>query len=287
MKLSEFYPEYMSSCDSLRESTRVGYESAYRVHLQAAFGDVELLDITVQRVETWAARYADHPGACRKAWAVLRQMLRKAAKWGVIPYDPCSAGVTLPRKKAYTPPTITAKETKTLLQGMWGHALEAMMIVATVCGLRRGEACGLQWEDIDLRRGVVHIRRSVQYMAGHIVVEEPKTLLSKRDIPLPRFAVTRLRQLKGKGRLIGDLTPLQVARKIKTWCRQHNLPTIPLSNLRTSWATNALEAGVDLKLVSGILGHTSIETTARYYLVPHVEAYKEAQRKYERFLLAS
>lgn len=77
MKLSEFYPEYMSSCDSLRASTRVGYESAYRVHLQAAFGDVELLDITVQRVETWAARYADHPGACRKAWAVLRQMLHE------------------------------------------------------------------------------------------------------------------------------------------------------------------------------------------------------------------
>ena len=132
MKLSEFYPEYMSSCDGLRESTRVGYESAYRVHLQAEFGDVELLDITVQRVETWTARYADHPGACRKAWAVLRQMLRKAAKWGVIPYDPCSAGVTLPRKKTYTPPTITAKETKTLLHGMWGHPLEALMIVATV-----------------------------------------------------------------------------------------------------------------------------------------------------------
>lgn len=52
MKLSEFYPEYMSSCDSLRASTRVGYESAYRVHLQAAFGDVELLNITVQRVES-------------------------------------------------------------------------------------------------------------------------------------------------------------------------------------------------------------------------------------------
>lgn len=287
MKLSEFYPEYMQSCAGLRESTCVGYESAYRVHLQAEFGDVELLDITVQKVESWAARYKEHPGACRKAWAVLRQMLRKATKWGVIPYDPCSAGVTLPRRKAYTPPTINPKETKTLLKGMWGHALEAVVLVAAVCGLRRGEACGLEWDDIDLRRGVVHIRRSVQYVAGHIVVEQPKTLLSKRDIPLPRFAVNRLRQLKSKGRLIGDLNPLQVARQIKTWCKHHHLPDIPLSNLRASWATNALEAGVDLKLVSGILGHTSIETTARYYLMPRVEAYREAQRKYERFLLTA
>ncbi|KAA8829355.1 tyrosine-type recombinase/integrase [Bifidobacterium tissieri] len=289
MLLKEFYPRWWEACASLRESTRVGYESAWRLHLQPAFGDCELLDITVERVETWAARYVDQPGACRKAWSVLRGMLRRAAKWGVIPYDPCSAGVTLPRRKPYEPRIISRVETKQLLQGFYGHRLEAYVIVSTALGLRRGEACGVQWDDIDLRSGKVSIRRSVQYVAGRTIEVLPKTLLSHRELPLPRYALQRLRELRkrcaGTGRLIGTLNPNQVARRVTEHMRKLNLPVIPVSNLRHSWATNALAAGIDLKVVSSMLGHTDISTTARYYLRPQGDVYREAARRLHQWIM--
>lgn len=93
-------------------------------------------------------------------------------------------------------------------------------------------------------------------MAGHEVVVPPKTELSDRFLPLPRFAVRRLREIRNgrKGRIIGDLTPPQAARRYASWCKKESLPYVPVQNLRHSWATNALEAGVNNEKFKSIGG---------------------------------
>ena len=146
----------------------------------------------------------------------------------------------------------------------------------------------MEWSDIDLRAGVLHIERGLQWVSGHEVVVPPKTELSRRTLPLPRFAVKRLRELKPRegGRLIGALTPPQVARQYTSWCKRHNLPHVPARNLRHSWATNTLAAGADIAIVSKMLGHSDIKTTARYYLKPDIAALRDAQRLWERALIA-
>ena len=80
--------------------------------------------------------------------------------------------------------------------GFYDHPLEAWLICAVSCGLRTEEGYGLEWSDIDLRAGVLHIERGLQWVSGHEVVVPPKTELSRRTLPLPRFAVKRLRELK-------------------------------------------------------------------------------------------
>ena len=119
------------------------------------------------------------------------------------------------------------------------------------------------------------------------MVVEPKTERSRRTLPLPSFAVRRLGELKRghRGRIIGDATPPQVARRYKAFCERHELPWCPPRNLRHSWATNALAAGASIAVVSRFLGHTDIQTTARYYLRPDLDALRDAQRLYERELL--
>ena len=82
-----------------------------------------------------------------------------------------------------------------LLQGFYGHPLEAWLICAVSCGLRTEEGYGLEWSDIDLRAGVLHVERGLQWVGGHEVTVPPKTELSRRTLPLPRFAVKRLREL--------------------------------------------------------------------------------------------
>lgn len=88
------------------------------------------------------------------------------------------------------------------------------------------------------------------------------------------------------GRLIGTLTPPQAARQYKAYCKRHDLPHVPARNLRHSWATNTLAAGADIAIVSKMLGHSDIKTTAKYYLKPDITALRDAQRLWERALIA-
>lgn len=80
MLLSVFHDEvWLPSCANLRECTMVGYESAWRCHIVDAFGGLEIDSITAGMIETWMAGMPR--GAARKAWGVLRTMLRKAFRW--------------------------------------------------------------------------------------------------------------------------------------------------------------------------------------------------------------
>lgn len=287
MLLQEFWDDrYVGYCERLREVTRVGYESAWRCHVEPVFGSMELADIGVDDIELWLSGLAS-PGAARKAWAVLRQMLRKAAKWGYLEVDVTRLEIDLPAKPLHVPRLLTIGQTRRQLQGFYGHALEAWLIVDSCLALRPEEGYGVDWADIDMRSGITHIQRGVQWVAGHEVVVPPKTELSDRFLPLPRFAVRRLREIRNgrKGRIIGDLTPPQAARRYASWCKKESLPYVPVQNLRHSWATNALEAGVNIAVVSKFLGHTDIKTTARFYLRPEIASLKEAQSIWERALI--
>ena len=191
MLLQEFWDDrYVGYCERLREVTRVGYESAWRCHVEPVFGSMELADIGVDDIELWLSGFAS-PGAARKAWAVLRQMLRKAAKWGYLEVDVTRLEIDLPAKPLHVPRLLTIGQTRRQLQGFYGHALEAWLIVDSCLALRPEEGYGVDWADIDMRSGITHIQRGVQWVAGHEVVVPPKTELSDRFLPLPRFAVRR------------------------------------------------------------------------------------------------
>ena len=238
MLLQEFWDDrYVGYCERLREVTRVGYESAWRCHVEPVFGSMELADIGVDDIELWLSGFAS-PGAARKAWAVLRQMLRKR-EVGYLEVDVTRLEIDLPAKPLYVPRLLTIGQTRRQLQGFYGHALEAWLIVDSCLALRPEEGYGVDWADIDMRSGITHIQRGVQWVAGHEVVVPPKTELSDRFLPLPRFAVRRLREIRNgrKGRIIGDLTPSQAARRYASWCKKESLPYVPVQNLRHSWAT--------------------------------------------------
>lgn len=174
-----------------------------------------------------------------------------------------------------------------LLKGFYGHALEAWLLVSVCAGLRRCESVGIEWSDLNLKRGTVTVKRSVQWVAGHETVTDPKTDQSRRTMALPRFAVKRLAQLKHgrSGRLAGDLNANQVASHYMAWCRRMKLPCVPPRNLRHTFGTLAIAAGADISVVARQLGHSDIKTTARYYLRPDLSVLKSLQRAWERLII--
>lgn len=197
MLLREFWNgRFWPYCTAnLRESTCVGYESAWRLHVAPRFGAMQMESISVELVDKWLAGFASS-GAARKAWAVLRAILRRAIRWNLLDVDITRRDIQLPAKPHYEPVILGIRQQRSLLQGFYDHPLEAWLICAVSCGLRTEEGYGLEWSDIDLRAGVLHIERGLQWVSGHEVVVPPKTELSRRTLPLPRFAVKRLRELK-------------------------------------------------------------------------------------------
>lgn len=290
MILNDFYTtEWLPyQTERLRENTLTGYESAWRLHIQPRFGGMEMEDIRRKDVEEWA-QGLDSAGAAHKAWAVLRSILRKAVRWEMLEFDRFAGGVDLPKLEHKESPWLQPSDLRQLLAGFFGHRLEAWLLVSATLGLRREEGLALEWSDIDLKRGIVHITKGLQWINGHELLVEPKTALSKRDLVLGPLVKRRLKEIKkatgGKGRLIGDLNPLQVARQYKSYCERNGLPYVPPMNLRTTWATNALKAGIDISIVAKFLGHSNIQTTARYYLMQDIEVLRDTAVIWETKIL--
>lgn len=125
MLLREFWANrFWPYCTrNLRESTRVGYESAWRLHVRPVFGASDMDAISVELVDKWLAGF-DSAGAARKAWAVLRAMLRRAIRWNLLDVDITRRDIQLPAKTHYEPRILTIRQQRTLLRGFYAHPLE-------------------------------------------------------------------------------------------------------------------------------------------------------------------
>ena len=282
VNIAEIAAEYIADkLRTRRESTVEGYESALRVHVLPRWGSMAISEIDPDDIQTWVLSF-DKPGAAEKAYKTLRQVIRWAIrKHRLRVYDPTTADIELPRKPAYHPQVLGAAEARGYLRGLWGCEAEAVALCSLTLGLRRGESCALTWGDINLKTGEVRISKSRQDVRAGTVVVPPKTGRSDRSLWLPAFALKRLRQLaKGhrKDELICPLPPTVAARRIKSWCKAHDLPHVSMTNLRHTWATLAIEAGVGIETVAMMLGHTEIGTAYEHYIVPRKSVCVQAQK---------
>lgn len=282
MRFEEAVERYMEAKrPRLRATTIEGYESALRCHVLPRWGACELEAIDPDEVQAWVDGF-EHPGAAEKAYKTLRQVIRWCIrKLRIRMYDP-TAGVDLPRKPAHRPSVLSARQEREMLRGIYGAPFEAVVLCAASLGLRRCEACALEWGDVDFRSGRVRVSRGLHVVGGEEVVTPTKTALSDRELVLPRFALARLRQLaagRRSGRMCA-MRPDRLARRFRSWCRARRLPWVPMMSLRHSWATISVACGTPLADVALCLGHSSQDTCYEHYLVRTGEICRRASRAY-------
>lgn len=290
MLLCEFaecrYLPYVKNC--VRENTYVGYESSYRRYVKPRFGDVDMDDITVFDVQTWVDSFPT-PGCARRSYATLRQILRKAQDWDVYNgKDPTKCHITLPKTQGNTNKVLTAEEVGTLIQGFKDHSLEACVICSVSMGLRRCESFGLKWGDIDFSTGSVYVHRSRQCVKGKEVVYPTKTKKSTRTCYLPKFALSRLKEIrKSDNEWILPVPVDKASALYKQHIEENNLPYTPFMNLRHTWATLQIEAGTDITVVANMMGHTDITMAYDRYVKPRQSTYEQVQQKFNTAVQAS
>jgi integrase len=152
-------------------------------------------------------------------------------------------------------------------------------------GLRRGEALGLAWSDVDLDAGRITVRQTLAYVGTKAVLTETKTASSRRLIALPPVTVVALRAHRARqaqDRLgVGSgwrdtglvfthvdgsaLNPATVSRVFDRLVGEAGVPRITLHGTRHTWATLALLEGIPSKVVAEVLGHSSTRVTEDVY----------------------
>ena len=273
----------------LRGNTLEGYASAIRRHLMPAWAGREIEEITHDEVQSWVDCLPSY-GAAQKAYKTFRQVYRWIVRKEQLRIWDVTQGIELPEAPVVRRPTLTAEQERETLRGIMGQAWEAVALCEAALGLRRCEAAGLDWSDFDWRRGWVHIQRGAHWVAGRIVEYATKTKLSDRWRKLPRWALERLRQLRGhlrSGRLRGELAPHQIADRFRRFCRRSGLPWVPMTCLRHSWATISLEAGAAIEDVSVALGHSTVDTCIQHYLQSFRTVVGRASDAYAAAMLAA
>jgi integrase len=233
------------------------------------------------------------PRTVTQAATILKRALKDAVRWGRLVRNPADA-VDSPRRQLR--PELQVWDAETLSEFL-GHAqadddrLAPLWEFMASTGVRRGEALGLRWSDIDLDAGVAAIVRTLVTVGHTPTVSEPKTAAGRRPIHLDTYTVTvlrahRRRQLEERALLglgkapvdalvfsdpVGEaLHPDRVSREFQRRCERWGLPRIPLHGLRHTWATLAMRSGVHPRVVQERLGHSNIAVTLGIY--SHVAA---------------
>ena len=273
---------------SKRYSTWRGYEQVVRLYLVPEIGKTRLSKLSPDDVEDMVNRLSDRglsPRTVQYTHAVLRVALQKAVRHGKVPRN-VAALVSPPPVKREPVEPLTKREAKALLKAAAGDPLEALYVVTLALGLRRGEVCGLQWSDVDLKTRRLFVRRALQTQKGKGLVEvEPKSRSSRRALPIPPFAVVafkehRKRQAAQRLSMGSDwragnwiftmedgrpVAPDYVNVAFPRLLKRAKIRHIRFHDLRHSCASFLFAQGCEMRLVMEILGHSQIALTANTY----------------------
>ena len=161
-----------------------------------------------------------------------------------------------------------------------------MYYIDLATGLRRGELLGLKWQDVDLNNGIIHVRRQVGRINGKVQEAPLKTKNAYRNISIGSDAVSILSEKKKKDGNFseyvfpsptgGPMSPDSVLKMLHRVLERAGLPEIRFHDLRHTFATLALQNGVDIKTVSGMLGHFSAGFTLDTYAQVTTAAQRQA-----------
>lgn len=164
------------------------YRSVADLHIRPVLGRKRLTKLVPADVDALMSAKLDvgySVSTVRRIRAVLVQALNQAERWDIIGRN-VAAFTRGPRGTRKEGRTLTLEQARQLLDSLHGHRLEALYVTMLGLGLRRGEALGLSWSDVDLKRGVLVIMRALKREGGAIVLGDLKTAKSRRSLNVPK-----------------------------------------------------------------------------------------------------
>lgn len=210
-----------------------------------------------------------HPRAAQLTYTMLHVAMAKAVALHLVPYSPMD-GVERPEHTPVCTAILTVEQLPAYLSAARSVPSWPLLLVMATCGLRRGEALGLTWAAVDWTAGTITICQQRGRVPGRgLQAAALKTGASARVLPMAAPVARELAAWRAAQpvltRWVLDITPERLARDHAAALEAAGLPHVTLHGLRHSMATAAAETGVPIKLLQGVLGHSSYKLTADLY----------------------
>lgn len=286
--LDKWLDEYMIF--TVRESTLDSYRAMVKNQVKPFIGGKQIASLTTADMQKFynkikkEGRVREHPihgktladSMVRGVHMMLHEALDTAVKERLLAKNPTN-GTTVPKCNYPEKQILGDSQLDTFLEAIKGEEYwDAFFYVEVMTGLRRGEICGLKWQDINFEENKLQVKRSVSVKKGGAVsIGETKTETGVRSILMPPSVADVLQNRKQTAitewvfpnfmHPEQPISPATAYRKLKIILKHAGLPLIRFHDLRHTFATHATHGGVDPKTLAGILGHTNASFTLDTY----------------------
>ena len=311
MTLSEWLDRwlYEYAAITIRPSTLNGYEMMVKNQIKPYLGNRPLSALTTNEIQkfyvtikkqgrvhtdkTHGKELAD--SMVRKIHLILHESLDMAVQQKLLVSNPTN-GTTIPKNNYKEKQILNDEQLNRFMKIIkTDEKWYDFFYTELTTGLRKGEICGLKWEDFDESNGRLKIKRSVGRLKdGVLPVGDTKTETGTREITLPPSTAELLKNRREKA--IGDwifpnfyhpenpINPQSAYTHLKVLLKKAELPLIRFHDLRHTFATHAIAGGVDAKTLSSILGHTNASFTLDTYTHVTTDMQKSAAKIVGNFM---
>ena len=280
----------------IKESTYATYTNIIENHLKPVLGKKKINNITNEDLQNFiilklsTSKKNLEKGLALKTvkdmTVLIKNTLKTAAQNKLIPFQNFQCKFPSSFSKSHLK-TFSVEEQKILFKYLINNqnSKNLGILLCLQTGLRLGEICGLQWQDINLEKSTLTICRTLQKIYikeknksySKTIISTPKTKTSNRIIPLNIDFINLIKpfQQNKNNYFITNSTNY-----LKPHCYRYyyqkllhflNLPKLRFHSLRHTFATQAVELGIDCKTISEILGHANMNTTLNLYVHPKTE----------------
>lgn len=258
-------------CDHLEITTFEGYKRYIDNHIKPTLGKIKLCELTPIQIQNFYNKERKKKFSEKtilQEHRILHRAFKKAVADGMLSRNPCDS-VDAPSPDEYEATIYTEEQFINLLDKLKGHRMEAIILIAGMCGLRRGELLGLSWDDVEIESGMLHVHKSIVPTSEGIIEKEPKTKKSIRSISIPSIIIPILKKLRGIGKLYTKLdgnnyNPGSVSKYFKKFLKDNELPHIRLHDLRHFNCTMMLKHGVSEREAMERSGHSNPTMIRKY-----------------------
>lgn len=293
----------------LRANTKSMYEMLINRHIIPSLGSIKLINITAITLQEFYNNLKEHGriehqetfgeglshSTTYKCHRLMKMALDYAVEEGIIrknPADDCE----IKKPKSNDIVILDEDELERLLIQSVEDDIYELILMEICTGLRLGEILGLKWSDIDFDEGILSVSRQISRTDKGLIEAPLKTKSSMRTMVLPEIVIDMLNayheSITSEYIFPSPLNrekprdPRSVRRKVDNTINKANCKHVTFHELRHTFASNALEAGVDMKTLSKIMGHVSSVTTMRIYTHTTSKMKKDAATRIDTFISA-